>query len=172
MVDDKLAVEEAERIAAYENIKSQVKHEVGEEIAVKSESRAAHETVPVDDIAVDMRHKAVDEVVSTSREVERGRVVARISQFIDYGFFLIYGLLGLRLLLSLLGARSSNAFVQFIYSITDPFYWPFRGIVPSPTTPEGFTLALPVVIAMVVYLLLHLAINGFLRIFAHRKTAV
>jgi len=33
-------------------------------------------------------------------------------------------------------------------------------------------LMVPLIIAIVVYLLLHLAINGLLRIIAHRKTAV
>ena len=42
----------------------------------------------------------------------------------------------------------------------------------SVTVGDGFTLVLPIVIAIVVYILLHLAINGFLRIFAHRKTTV
>jgi hypothetical protein len=31
---------------------------------------------------------------------------------------------------------------------------------------------MPLIIAIIVYLLLHLAINGILRIVAHRKTAV
>jgi hypothetical protein len=31
---------------------------------------------------------------------------------------------------------------------------------------------MPLVIAFIVYLLLHLAINGILRIVAHRKTAI
>jgi len=72
----------------------------------------------------------------------------------------------------LFAARSDNAFVQFIRGISDLFYAPFRGIVASPTTPEGYTLALPIVIALVVYLLLHLAVNGLLRMFVHRKTEV
>ena len=34
----------------------------------------------------------------------------------------------------------------------------------------GHTLLLPMVIAFIVYILLHLAINGLLRMIAHRKT--
>jgi hypothetical protein len=44
--------------------------------------------------------------------------------------------------------------------------------VASPTTEEGFTLALPVVIAIGVYLLLHVGVNGLLRLAAHRKTTI
>jgi uncharacterized protein YggT (Ycf19 family) len=91
---------------------------------------------------------------------------------VDYLFFLVYGLLTIRLLLELFAARESAGFFKFIKTITDPFYSPFRGLVPSPTTAEGFTLALPIIVAIVVYMLLHLAINGLLRMFAHRKTEV
>ena len=55
---------------------------------------------------------------------------------------------------------------------SNPFYEPFRGIVSSPATGDGHTLVLPLVIAIIVYILLHLGINGLLRMFAQRKTAV
>jgi len=172
MVDDKLEVEELERSANYEAIKSSVKGEVGGEIAAEASVPLPGEARRIDHIASHMREKAVDEVIETEHEVERGRTLARVSQVVDYIFFVIYGLLVVRLLLALMAARSEAGFVQFIRSISDPFYAPFRGIVASPTTPEGYTLALPIVIALVVYILLHMAINGLLRIFVHRKTEV
>lgn len=172
MVDDKLEREEAQRAANYEAIKSDVKAEVGGEIAAEARVADVSEAGQIENLAGGMRQKAVREVAETEREVERGRIVARISQVIDYLFFIVYGLLIIRLLLALFAARESAGFVQFIRSVTDPFYAPFRGIVASPSTPEGFTLAFPIVIALVVYLLLHLAINGLLRMFVHRKTEV
>jgi len=53
--------------------------------------------------------------------------------------------------------------------VTNPFYEPFRGIVASRalTASHSGDAAGDCVI---VYLLLHLAINGVLRIIAHRKT--
>jgi uncharacterized protein YggT (Ycf19 family) len=172
MIDDKLEVDELEREANYEAIKSSVKSEVGGEIAAVAQVPTRGEAQRIDNIAVHMREKAVDEVIQTEHEVERGRALARVSQVVDYIFFLIYGLLVIRLLLALMAARSQAGFVQFIRTISDPFYAPFRGIVASPTTAEGFTLALPIVIALVVYILLHMAINGLLRMFVHRKTEV
>jgi uncharacterized protein YggT (Ycf19 family) len=77
-----------------------------------------------------------------------------------------------RLLLALLAARSSAGFVQFVRAVTDPLYAPFRGIVASPTAEGGYTLALPIVIAIIVYALLHAGINGLLRLIAHRKTEI
>jgi uncharacterized protein YggT (Ycf19 family) len=172
MVDNKLEQEEAQRAANYEALKSEVKTDVTSEIAARADTPTVPETRRMDNIAENFRQKAVDEVVETDREVERSRFLARISQVVDYIFYVIYGLLAVRLILALLAAKSSAGFVQFIYSITDPLYAPFKGIVPSLRTEEGFTLALPIVIAIIVYLLVHLGINGLLRIFAHRKTEI
>jgi uncharacterized protein YggT (Ycf19 family) len=172
MVDNKLAQDEAQRTADYEAIKTDVKGEVGGEIAAEAQQPMATETQSVDDIAESLRQKAINEVVETQGEIERGRFLARISQIVDYIFFLIYGLLAIRLMLALFAANNNAGFVQFIRDITDPLYAPFRGIVPSLTAEGGFTLALPIVVAIVVYMLLHLAINGLLRIFVHRKTTV
>ncbi|MCW5961578.1 MAG: YggT family protein [Pyrinomonadaceae bacterium] len=171
MIDNKLEQEEAQRTANYEAVKSEVKSEVGGEIAVEAERSTPGEQAEIDKMAGNMRRKAVNELVETENEVELSRTLARFSQVVDYIFFVIYGLLTMRLLLALFAARSSADFVQFIRAITDPFYAPFRGIVASPSV-DGFTLALPIVIAIIAYMLLHLAIIGFLRIFAHRKTAV
>jgi uncharacterized protein YggT (Ycf19 family) len=172
MVDDKLRREEAERSVAYETIKSDVKSDVRDDIQARAIRGPESQAERIENVADGMRRTAVDEVVQTGHEVDRARFVARISQVVDYLFFLVYGLLTIRLLLELFAARESAGFFQFIKSVTDPFYAPFRGLVPSPTTGEGFTLALPIVVAIVVYMLLHLAINGLLRIFAHRKTEV
>ena len=173
MDDNKLAAEEARRSVQHESVKAQVEGEVNAEIADRaSQGAAAPESRRMDEIAGDFRAKAVDEVVETEHEVERSRGLARVSQIVDYLFFVLYALLGLRFLLALLAARSSAGFVQFIVTVTNPFYEPFRGIVASPRTPEGHTLLLPMVIAIIVYILLHLAINGLLRLLAHRKTHI
>lgn len=172
-MDDKLASEEARRAVQHETVKDQVEGEVQAEIADKAAQPAtAGEPQRIEHVAQDFRAKAVDEVVDTEREVERGRGAARVSQIVDYIFYVIYALLGMRFLLALLAARSSAGFVQFIVAVTNPFYSPFRGIVASPTTDQGHTLLLPIVIAIIAYVLLHLAINGLLRMLAHRKTAI
>src|SRR5580765_4672376 len=172
MIDNTLAQDEAQRAANYEAIKTDLKAGVGGEIAAQAQRPTVSQTQNIENIAGNLRQKAVDEVIDTQGEVERGRFFARISQIVDYIFFLIYGLLGIRLMLALFAANNNAGFVQLIKSVTDPFYAPFKGIVPSISAEGGFTLALPIVVAIVVYLLLHLAINGLLRIFVHRKMAV
>ena len=173
MEDDKLAVDEARRAAQHGAVKSEVEGEVQSEITDQAARRSApNESQRIAQVAGDFRSKAVDEVVDTEREVQRSRGVARISQVVDYIFYVIYALLGMRFLLALLAARSSTGFVQFIVTVSNPFYAPFRGIVASPSTDQGHTLLLPVVVAIISYLLLHVLINGAFRIIAHRKTQV
>ena len=172
MDDDKLAIEEARRAGQHGAVKSQVEGEVQAEIAERAAQTPPPEAERIDHLAGEFHAKAVDEVVETEREVGRARGVARVSQVVDYIFYVVYALLGLRFLLALLAARSTAGFVQFIVTVTNPFYAPFRGIVASPRTDAGHTLMLPLVIAIIVYLLLHLGINGLLRIIAHRKTAI
>ncbi|MBC7797470.1 MAG: YggT family protein [Pyrinomonadaceae bacterium] len=171
-MDNKLALEEARRAAQYNDAKLQVENDVSSEIAARADVPTRSELAQTDQIARDMRGKAVGEIADTSREVERGRTMARISQIVDYAFYLIYALFAIRLVLALVAARSNNGFVQFINAVTNPLYAPFRGITNSPATAEGYTLALPIIIALIAYALLHLAINGLLRLVAQRKTEI
>jgi hypothetical protein len=170
MTDNKLAGDEARRAAQHEAIKSKVERDVGAEVTARAER--APDGDRVSDVAAQIRGRAVSEVASTEREVTRARGAARVSQFIDYFFFIIYGLLGLRLALALMAASSQAGFVRFIRTVTDPFYAPFRGIVASPSDAQGHTLVLPILLAIGVYALLHAAILGVLRITAHRKTEI
>jgi uncharacterized protein YggT (Ycf19 family) len=172
MEDNKLAADEARREVQHESIKAQVESDVNAEIAARADRTTTAEAREMEQVAGEFRGKAINEVVDTEREVERARGMARVSQVVDYLFYLIYGLLAIRLLLALLAARSSAGFVQFIYTVTDPLYAPFRGIVASPRAEGGYTLALPIVIALIVYALLHAGINGLLRLIAHRKTEI
>jgi uncharacterized protein YggT (Ycf19 family) len=172
-MDDKLAAEEARRAAQHEAVKAQVEGEVTAEISDRAAAKAPRdEAQRIDAVAGDFRSRAVDEVVDTEREVQRSRGLARVSQIVDYIFYVIYALLAMRFLLALLAARSSAGFVRFIVAVSDPFYAPFRGIVASPSTDSGHTLLLPIVIALVAYVILHLLINGLLRMLAHRKTEI
>ena len=172
MEDHKVAVDEARRAAQHTSMKSQVERDVNADIAERAEHATPTESQKMDSVAGAFRGKAIDEVVGTDREVRRARTLARLSQVVDYVFYVVYGLLAIRLVLGLMAARSSAGFVQLIHAVTAPLYALFRGIVASPTTEEGFTLALPIVIAIVVYALLHAAIKSLLRLIAHRRTEI
>jgi hypothetical protein len=173
MEDDKLAVEEARRASQHESVKSQVDGDVNAEISARAATKATRdESRKIDQVAGEFRSKAVDEVIDTEREVQRSRGLARVSQIVDYIFYVIYALLAMRFLLALLAARSTAGFVRFIVAVSNPFYEPFRGIVSSPRTDGGHTLLLPIVVAIIAYVILHFLINGLLRMLAHRKTEI
>jgi len=172
MRDNKLAVDEERRIDQHESIKSKVEADVNSDIAVRAARPTTAEVQQVDAAAGELRGKAVAETMSTEREVVRARGAARGSQFIDYVFYVLYSLLAIRFVLALMAANPSNGFVQFIKAITAPFYAPFSGIVATPTLEGGFMVAFPILIAIVVYMLLHAGINGLLRMAAHRKTEI
>jgi uncharacterized protein YggT (Ycf19 family) len=171
MDDTKVAVDEARRAAQHTSMKSHVERDVNAAIAERAEHTTPSESQKMDSVAGAFRGKAIDEVVGTDREVQRARRLARASQVVDYVFYVVYSLLAIRLILALIGARSSAGFVQFIGAVTDPFYALFRGIVASPSA-GGFTLALPIVIAILAYALLHAGVKGLLRVIAHRRTEI
>lgn len=103
----------------------------------------------------------------------RPRPVSRGSQFLNYVFWLLYSLLIIRLLLVLIDARTRSGFVKLIVLVTDPFYAPFRGIVSSPDLGDtGMVLAVPILIALIVYAVLHLALHKLLQVVAYRQTSV
>ena len=171
--DDPLATDEARRVLRHEAVKANVEGDVNAEIAAQAtQPHPPGAARKIERVVGTFREHAVDEVIDSEHAVRRSRVVARVSQFIDYAFFLIYALLAIRFVLALIAARSNSGFVQFIVSLTEPLYAPFKSIVASPKIGDGHTLPLPMVIAIGAYLLLHLAINRLLRLIALRKTEI
>jgi uncharacterized protein YggT (Ycf19 family) len=169
---NKVAAEEARRAALHGSMKSQLEREVNTEIADRAERATTDDLRRMEQVAGRLRDKAIDQVVVTDRTIRRERGLARLSQYVDYLFYVLYGLLLIRLSLALIGANSSTGFVQLIRTMTDPFYGMFRGIVSSPVAADGSTLALPIVIALIAYMMLHLAVKGFLRLVVHRRTEI
>ena len=113
----------------------------------------------------------MQEVATTESELDRAQAAARASQVVDYLFYLVYGIIGLEIVLNAMGARQSAGFKQFIDAIATPFLAPFRGLMPTPGV-GSFRLSLSYIVALAVYVLLHMAVNGLFRLIVHRKTAV
>ncbi len=172
MLEDDVATADAREAARLEAMKSEVGRDVRAEIGGQAAVSSTEDRARVSAVAADMRRSAIDETVHTDRKIEHSRTAARGSQFLDYAFYVLYTLLGVRLVLALIGANTANGFVQFISTVTNPFYAPFKGIVDSPSTAAGNTLVFPIVIAIVVYAILHVAINGLLRMVGNRKTSI
>ena len=169
--DEKLRIDEARRIAQHEATKGEVRNQVHAEIVRKADRLDASDRTQADEAAERLRRKAVSEVASTEAEIGRARGVARLSQVVDYIFYLIYGLIALEIVLELIGARESNAFKNFVDAVTAPLLAPFRGLVADPTSGAS-QFRLSFLVALFVYFLLHLAVNGLLRLLVHKRTTV
>lgn len=169
--DDKLAADEQRRLAQLEAVKNKVGGDVRTEIVNQADEVTPADQNRAGELASDLKQRSFREVADTANELDQTRVVARVSQVLDYIFFLIYGLIGLEIILELLGARDSNGFKQFIDMVSAPVLGPFRGLMHD-FFAGPFHLMLSYVAALIVYLMLHLAVNGLLRLFAHRKVVV
>lgn len=167
---DKNTADEIHRLREHEAIKDQMRGDVHREMAAHTEA-AADERVEVADAARELKRKAVSEVSQTEAEIDRGRTAARVSQVVDYAFYVIYGLIGLEIALELLGARDASGFKRFLDTITAPLLAPFRGLMADPAV-GSFRLMISFVVGLVVYMLIHMAIKGLLRLTAQRRTSI
>jgi len=171
MEDEKLAIDESERTARHQAVKGEVRQEMQQEISRQAKHSDEKDREESAVIGERLKDKAISELAGTEAEIERGRAAARVSQVVDYIFYVIYGLIGLEILLELLGARETNAFKNFIDAVSAPLLMPFNRLMPD-VAGGRFQLKVSYLVALVVYLLLHLAVNGLLRMLAQRKTSI
>lgn len=169
--DKTLMADDQRRIEQYDAAKAAAHNEVREEVAWQSNRLDQNDHAQTEEIGRDFRREAVNEVRATDTEVKRARTVARISQVIDYLFYIVYGLITLEIIFDLFGARRTNDFRNLIDTLSSPFLSPFRNLFSDPTAGQ-FQIRFSYLAALVVYILLHLAINGLLRMLVHRKTAI
>jgi hypothetical protein len=170
MQDERIAFDEARRLQQHGAVKTEAETRVGAEIRASARESAEADAAKVDALAQRLRSKAIDNVAETDEEIERQRRFARLRQFVDYAFGLIYGLLALRFLLGMVAARQGAGFVRLVNTLTTPFYAPFKGILPTPATDEGYAFSASVLMAIVVYVLLHASVKGLLRVIGRRST--
>jgi uncharacterized protein YggT (Ycf19 family) len=97
-----------------------------------------------------------------------GSTIARRAVIFIFG--LIQGLLILRILLLLVAARQGNDIVSFIYSLSQIFVEPFRGILRINEVAAGQSaLDVAAIVAIIGWTIIELIILGLLNIF--RRTA-
>lgn len=170
MIDEKVALDESRRVHQHGAVTGELENTVHAEIRASARSVDDVDGAKIDALAGRLRSKAIDNLAETDDEIERQRRFARVRQFVDYLFYLVYGLLGLRFLLALVGARQGAGFVRLINGVTTPLFAPFKGILPTPALEEGFVFSSSVLLAIVVYVLIHASIKGLLRIVGRRST--
>jgi YggT family protein len=73
-----------------------------------------------------------------------------VKAIVNFMLAIIGSLLGLRFLLKLFGANSSNSFVNWIYESSAEILGPFRNIFPNPNL-DGFVIEFSTIFALFVY---------------------
>lgn len=104
---------------------------------------------------------------ASTQTVSGVTLAKRIIWFIA-GFIII--LLTLRIVLQLLGANDSAGFVNFIYTISQPFAQPFYGMFPEPTRGVS-TLDVSSIFGIIIYALLAWGITKLITL-TRPRTAV
>lgn len=159
-------------VRQHEASEANVEHNLSSEVSLQAEVEAHRDAEAIDRMAQQTKDKAVAEVAEAARISGRRRGLARTVQVIDFLFGVVYVLLAVRLVLGLIGANPSSGFVKFVAQLTDPFYAFFRGILPSPTASGGHTVALPVLVAMGAYALLHWGVRSLAKLVAYRRSEI
>lgn len=95
------------------------------------------------------------QTVATSSKVDGIMVLGRIVYYIAG---VIITLLVLRVILLLLGANQGSPFVDFIYSLSGAFAWPFFGIFSYQPSYGQSTFELSSLVAIIIYSLLAVGI--------------
>ena len=169
--EEKLAADEARKLQQHEAVKGEVREKVHAEISRQADDITPRDQGQAEVLASSLKQKAVREVADTESELARTRTIARVSQVIDYVFYLIYGIISLEIVLEALGARENAGFKAFIDTLASPLLAPFEGLMADPG--EGnYRFMLSYLFALIVYFLLHLAVKGLLRLFVQRKTTI
>jgi uncharacterized protein YggT (Ycf19 family) len=165
--NDKVAVDESERLREHEAIKGEVRTEIHGEIARKVEITPADQA-EAEDVARRLKQKAIREISTTESEITRAKTVSRVAEFVDYGFYLVYGIIGLEILMELVAARESSGIKQFVDMISAPVLAPFSGVLPNPAAGD-MRLMLSYFMAVIIYMMVHMAVHGLLKLTAHNR---
>ena len=165
--DQRVVIDEANRLARHEDIKDQIQRDIKAEIHNRARNSESLSIEDATRLGAKMQRDVIDELSHTETEIEQGRVVARVSQVVDFVFCLIYGIISLEILLDLIGARDTNVFREFVHAIATPFLAPFYALVPDPSSGR-FQFRISFVVALIVYALLHVAIGQLLKLWGSR----
>lgn len=118
-------------------------------------------------------HKKTEDISSSKAKVEgpsaaekdaaaaeeaTARSAVKVTQFVDYVYWVIMALIAVRFTFKLIGANMENALVKLLYSATDPFINLFKGIVGDITTSGASAIEISSLIALLIIWLLYHAI--------------
>ena len=115
-----------------------------------------------------------DAVVEAQREHRHRRyrpALGRALQVVNYLFGTLYAIIALVIALEAFGARDSNGFKQLLDGVSGPFLAPFRTLLPIVTNGASQVMT-GYLVALVVYMLLHLAVRKIIIMVAQPRPSI
>lgn len=107
--------------------------------------------------------------VTTEHVASPGNVGAKIAQVVWLVVVIITIFLAIRVVFALLGANLENPFAAFIYNLTEPFVWPFRGLLQVGQVQYGVSrFEFETMVAIFVYMLAGWGITAVIRTLSSR----
>lgn len=95
----------------------------------------------------------------------RDQQVGKAVQIVWFIVGIVIAFLALRFVLALLGANLANGFASFVYSVSDPFVAPFRGLLQVGEFQAGVSrFELETVVAILIYALIGWGIAAAVRL--------
>jgi uncharacterized protein YggT (Ycf19 family) len=147
-----------------ERLRDDLHREIEREVHEETDEERRH----IESVAHELKRNTITEIAASEHETRRARRIERTYAFVDFVFFVIYGLVGLMIGLELLGARDGTAFMRFMNTITAPILAPFKGVMPDPSI-GSFQLMMSYVIALIVYLLLHRGVKRLFQLLTSKR---
>ena len=168
---NRISSDEDRLVSQHDSTKAAVEQDINAEVALRAEQEAHRDRKHLEDMAGRVKEKAVAEVKDAERISERRKRLARVVQVIDFLFSVLYVLLATRLALELMAANEESGFVQLVNAATEPFYAFFHNVVASPSA-DGHTLALPVLVALGAYAILHWGVRSLAKLIVYRESEI
>lgn len=165
-----LADDRGRAAAEHGHVDAVARAEVEDAVSGRARLPVDGESARVDRVAENVRRRAVGDVAAEERRLRLSRVLARLSQAIDFGFCVVYALLGLRFLLALVAAHNAP-FVRVLLAITNPLYAPFRGVM-GIWTIGGVAIVPSLVVAAIVYMMVHITVHQLLHFIARPRATI
>lgn len=95
----------------------------------------------------------------------RDQKINKAAQVVWFIVSILVIFLLVRIVLALLGANLTNGFADFIYTVTDPFVAPFRGLLQVGEFQAGVSrLELETIVAVIIYVLIGWGIASAVRL--------
>ena len=91
-----------------------------------------------------------------------------IGQIIYTILLVIETLISLRFIFHLFGANAGNAFVSWIYNVTEKLISPFIGIINANWSIGSFVIDVDALVALIIYMIAAFVVVELIKVFSHR----